>query len=489
MIDYELFCKIRHLKHHEGLSGHQIAGELAMDPRTVAKWLARERFCQRKAVARSSKLDPFKAEIARLLESHAFSAVQILMRIREQGYAGGYSIVKDYVRAIRPQKRPAYLTLAFAPGECAQVDWGCYGSVAVGNTRRRLSFFVMVLCYSRMLYVEFTVSQSLEHFLACHKNAFDFFGHVPKKIMVDNLKSAVLRRIVGRLPVFNPRYLDFANHYGFTITPCNVGRGNEKGRVENAVGYVKKNFLAGLEIPDFAALGPAVRNWLQTVANVRIHGETRKKPAELFEAERPCLLPLPANGFDIATVSPQRASSQFRITCDTNRYSVPAEYAGRRLTVKTDPERICVYAGEKLIARHPRSYERYQDFEDPDHPKALLAQRKKARDQKIFMRFIALSPRADLYYRKLAERRLNPQQHVRKIVALSEIYGTEPVARAIEDAFIFEAFSSEYIANLLQQRARFHKAPAALHLTRREDLLDIRLEHPDLSVYERIRDE
>lgn len=489
MIDYELYCQLRHLKDHEGLSAHQIAGELAMDPRTVAKWLARERFCQRKAVPRGSKLDPFKAEITRLLQSHAFTAVQILVRLREQGYAGGYSIVKDYVRAVRPSKRPAYLTLAFAPGECAQVDWGSYGSVAVGNTRRRLSFFVMVLCYSRMLYVEFTVSQSLEHFLAGHKNAFDCFGRVPKKIMVDNLKSAVLRRIVGRPPVFNPRYLDFANHYGFMISPCNVGRGNEKGRVENAVGYVKKNFLAGLQIPNFAALGPAVRHWLETVANVRIHGETRKKPVELFEAERPCLLPLPVNHFDIATVSPQRASSQFRITIDTNRYSVPAEYAGRALTVKTDPERICVYAGEKLIARHIRSYERYQDFEDPDHPKALLAQRKKARDQKIFMRFIALSQKADLYYRKLAERRLNPQQHVRKIVALSEIYGTEPVARAIEDAFLFEAFSSEYIANLLQQRARFHKEPTALHLTRREDLLEINLEHPDLSVYERISDE
>jgi len=489
MIDYELFCKIRHLKEHEALNAHQIAGELAMDPRTVAKWLARERFCQRKASPRASKLDPFKTEIARLLQSHAFTAAQILVRIREQGFEGGYSIVKDYLRAIRPPKSRAFLTLAFAPGECAQVDWGSYGAVTVGNTRRRLSFFVMVLCYSRMLYVEFTVSQSLEHFLCCHQNAFHFFGHVPKKIMVDNLKSAVLRRIVGRPPVFNPRYLEFAHHYGFAIAPCNVGRGNEKGRVENAVGYVKKNFLAGLDIPNFAAIAPAARSWLESVANVRLHGETRKKPVELFETERPCLLPLPVNDFDIATVTPQRASTQFRITLDTNRYSVPAEYAGRRLTVKTDPERICVYAGDKLIARHLRSYDRYQDFEDPDHPKALLAQRKKARDQKIFMRFIALSPRADLYYRKLAERRLNPNEHVRKIVALSEIYGHEPVARAIEDASIFEAFSCEYIENILQQRTRFPKEPGALHLTRREDLLDIRLEHPDLSVYERSNDE
>lgn len=485
MIDYELFCKIRHLKEQEGLSAHQIAAELAMDPRTVSKWLTRERFSQRKVSVRSSKLDPFKAEIARLLESHAFTAVQILERLRAQGFTGAYSIVKDYVRSIRPPKSRAYLTLAFAPGECAQVDWGSYGSVAVGNTRRRLSFFVMVLCYSRMLYVEFSVSQSMEHFLGCHKNAFDFFGCVPKKIMVDNLKSAVLRRIVGRAPVFNPKYLDFANHYGFTIAPCNVGRGNEKGRVENAVGYVKKNFLAGLDLPDFAAIAPAARSWLESVANVRLHGETRKKPVEFFEAERPSLLPLPINDFDIATVSPQRASTQFRITLDTNRYSVPAEYAGRALTVKTDPQRICVYAADKLIARHIRSYERNLDFEDPDHPKALLAQRKKARDQKIFMRFICLSQKADLYYRKLEERRMNPQEHVRKIVALSEIYGTAPVARAIEDAFRFEAYSCEYIENILQQRTRYHKEPAALHLTRREDLLDIRLECPDLSIYER----
>jgi hypothetical protein len=204
----------------------------------------------------------------------------------------------------------------------------------------------------------------------------------------------------------------------------------------------------------------------------------------LFEKERPCLSALAENPFDGATVSQVRASSQFRITLDTNRYSVPAEYAGARLTLKSYPDRLCIYCGDKLLARHVRSYDRHQDFEDPDHPQQLLVQRKKARDQKIFMRFLALSPQADLYYRKLAQRRMNPHHHVRKIVALSEIYGPAPVARAIEDAFFFEAFSSEYIANLLGQRTGFHKEPSALHLTRREDLLDITLENPDLSVYQ-----
>jgi transposase len=420
-----------------------------------------------------------------MLETHPYTATQIFQRICEESFDGGYSIVKRYVRKVRPPKSPAFLKLSFAPGECAQVDWGSYGAVNVGSTRRKLSFFVMVLCYSRMMYVEFTVSQTMEHFLGCHQNAFDFFGSVPKKIMVDNLKSAVLKRIVGQTPVLNPKYLDFANHYGFSIAPCNIGKGNEKGRVENAVGYVKKNFLAGLNIQDFSAIGPAARNWLDAIANVRIHGETRQKPLHLFEKERPFLNPLPVNPFDIATVSQVRASSQFRITIDTNRYSVPAEYSGTRLTLKTYPDRLCVYSKDKLIARHVRSYDRYQDFEDPDHPKELLNQREKARDQKIFMRFLTLSPKAEQYYRKLEQRRMNPHHHVRKIVALSEIYDPDAVARAMEDAFTFEAFSSEYITNLLEQRSRSLPEPGALHLTRREDLLQIKVGQPDLTIYER----
>ena len=485
MIDYETFMKIKSYHEKDGLNCNQIAAIMGLSFKTVDKWLNEKRYRMRKSADISSKLDPFKNQIVQMLEKYPYSAAQILLRIKDNGFDGGYTIVKDYVRKVRPPKTRAFLKLSFAPGECAQVDWASYGSVNVGSTCRRLSFFVMVLCYSRMVYVEFTVSQTMEHFLACHQNAFNFFGSVPKKIMVDNLKSAVLSRIVGQAPVLNPKYLDFADHCGFTIAPCNIGKGNEKGRVENAVGYVKKNFLAGLDIPNFTAVNPAARHWIDTVANVRIHGETRKKPLELFKEERSCLNALPENPFDIATVSQVRASSQFRITIDTNRYSVPAEYAGRRLTLKTYPDRLCIYCNDKLIARHVRSYDRYRDFEDPDHPRELLARRKKARDQKIFMRFLTLSPKAEQYYHKLEQRRMNPYHHVRKIVALSEIYPLESVARAMEDAFAFEAFSCEYIANLLEQRSRCLPEAGALHLTRREDLLDIKIEQPDLTIYER----
>jgi transposase len=484
MIDYACFCQMKHLHAHEGLNASQIAKTLTLDPRTVSYWLAQEQFRPRKPRQAPSKLDPFKPELVRLLERYPYSAAQVFQRLRERGFDGGYSLVKAYVRTVRPRRQAAFLTLAFAPGECAQVDWGSFGAVPVGQTYRQLSFFVMVLCYSRMLYVEFTVSQTMEHFLACHQHAFEFFGGIPHKLMVDNLKSAVLKRAVGEAPVFNPKYLDFANHSGFTIAPCNVGKGNEKGRVENGVGYVKKNFLAGLDLPDFSALNPAARQWLDTVANVRLHGATRETPTALWHTERPALRPLPLHPFDIATVSHVRASRQFRITLETNRYSVPAHYAGHALTLKTSPDRLCVYLGDQLIARHVRRYDRFQDVEDPDHPKPLLEQRKKARDHKVFMRFLALSPRAEAYYLKLEERHLNPHHHVRKIVALSDIYDPASVARAMDDALVYEAFSSEYIANLLEQRARCTPEASALHLTRREDLLEVRLAPPDLSIYQ-----
>ena len=258
---------------------------------------------------------------------------------------------------------------------------------------------------------------------------------------------------------------------------------NAKGRVENGVGYVKKNFLAGLQIPDFCALAPAAAQWLNDIANVRIHGETRKRPLDMFAEEKNLLIPLTAHSYDIGMVCQVRATRQFRVTLDTNRYSVPAEYAGALLTMKAYPDRVCIYDGEKLIARHVRSYDRHQDFENPDHPKELLAQRRKARDQKIYMRFLALSPKAHSYYNELEQRRMNPRHHVTKIVGLSEIYGVDAVARAMEDAFTFQAFSCEYIANLLEQRGRKVQEAGALHVTRSQDLLDIELEQPDITIY------
>jgi transposase len=484
MIDFETFQKIKIYHGQQGLTPTQIARQLTLDPRTVDYWLRQTNFTTRKSTSKRSKLDQFKPTIIRMLETHPYTAVQVLQRIREDGYQGGRSILQEFIQKIRPKRAPAFLTLAFAPGECAQVDWGEYGTVNVGSTSRRLSFFLMVMCHSRMMYLEFSVSQTMEHFLGCHQNAFRFFGGVPKKIMVDNLKSAVLKRVVGQAPVFNPRFVDFANHYGFTIVPCAVGKGNEKGRVENGVGYVKKNFLNGLEISDFSIVNPAAHCWMESIANIRIHGETKKQPVELFQEEKAILGLLPELPNDIGTVCSVRASNRFRVSFDANRYSVPSEYASQRLTLKAYPNRLCVYHQNKLIATHPRCYDRHQDIEDPDHPRELLTQRRKAGEQKILMRFLTLSPKAQEFYQELEKRRFNSSHHVRKIVALSEIYDNERVARALEDALFFKACSSEYVTNLLQQHDRKLPEPSPLHLTRRQDLLEIEVPEPSLDVYE-----
>jgi transposase len=484
MIDYETYCKIRDHRDRQGLSITQTAMALGLHWQTVSKWSRRERYEQRAPVKRGSQLDPYKSLIIRWLEAHPLSAQQIFQRLREAGYPGGLTIVNSYVRHIRPPKRKAFLKLTFAPGECAQVDWGECGSVAVGTTRRRLSFFVMVQCYSRQLYVEFTVSQTMEHFLGCHERAFAVLG-VPTKIMVDNLKSAVLRRLTGAAPVFNPRYVDYARHHSFEIAPCNVAAGNEKGRVESGVGFVKKNFLNGAEFTDFSAVNPAAHVWLNEIANVRIHGETHRRPADLFSEERGLLRCANPNPYDLARVVALRASSQFRITLDTNRYSVPAEFANQRLSVKAYPDRVCIYHQDRLVARHLRSFDRHQDIEDPDHPKALLEQRKSGREQRLLSQFLSLSVKASAYYEGLLARRFNARGHIRKIIALAEIYGSAACSRAIEDALVFNAFSSEYIAHLLEARARTKSQPtSALSLTRRADLLDLELPEPDLSIYE-----
>ncbi|MCK5355841.1 MAG: transposase, partial [Methyloprofundus sp.] len=163
MIDYETYSRIKQYQ-QEGLKAGQIAQKLDLDPRTVESWLDEPQYRQRKKGDASSKLDSYKEAIVSLIEKHPYTATQIYQRLQDEGYQGSYSLVKQYVRKVRPKRKPAFLTLAFAPGESAQVDWGIYKTIEVGATRRKLNFFVMVLCHSRMMYVEFTLAQSMEHF-------------------------------------------------------------------------------------------------------------------------------------------------------------------------------------------------------------------------------------------------------------------------------------------------------------------------------------
>jgi len=483
MIDYAIWCEIRRLS-ESGLSVPKIAQSLSLNPKTVQKWV-NQKFTIRKASGQVSKLDAYKAQILRMLDQEPYTGEQILREIRKAGYPGGRSILQEYLMRIRPPKTKAFATLSFAPGECAQVDWGHAGTVQVGNTRRRMSFFVMTLGYSRMIYLEFTLSEKMEHFLGCHKNAFEFFGGVPEKVMVDNLKSAVLEHPRGGSVRYHPRYLDLASHYGFEPRACNVRAPHEKGQVERAVSYVRSSFLNGLNPESFAPINPQARLWMDTVANLRVHKELHQRPIDRFdETEKYALQPLGIHPYDVGVSSQASANSQFRVVLDTNKYSVPAEYASRRLTLRQYPEEVLFYHEHSLIAKHPRSYQRRQDILIEDHQRALLAYKKNAKEQQALSRLLRLSPRAEDFVQGLQKRHLRPRNHLLKISALVDVYGEEALRRALEDAVTFEAYSSEYILNLLEQRARPIPEAGPLHLPRNEDLLNIELPEPDLSIYE-----
>lgn len=483
MIDYAIYCQIRSLRQDQKLRVGQIARQLQLDKKTVRDWLKHD-YHQSQRPQRASKLDPDKPRIKAWLEAHDLSAQQVLQRLQAEGLDVRYTIVCDYVRRVRPKPVKAFLSLHFAPGECLQVDWGSWGIIPIGSTRRRLSFFVAVLCYSRMLFVEFTLGQGQEQFLNGHENAFRFFQGVPESVMVDNCKTAVLSHPLGQPAQFNPRYLDFANHYGFKIRACGVRKAHEKGRVENAAKFTKENLLRGLELPPWAALNPAARHGLETIANVRIHGHTHQTPVELFEQEKLKLKPVSAQLYDLATVRSLPVNSRFRVIFETNRYSAPAHLAGSTLVAKIYPERLAFYHQNQCVAEHVRSDDRHRDFEHPDHARPLLEQRLKAREQQRLHRFLSLCPQAPDYYEQLQQRRLNARHHVQKILALLEIYGADKVTRALQDAHQHQAYSCEYVANILEQRQRPLPEPGALHLTRASDLLELDLPEPDLSVYE-----
>ncbi len=483
MIDFQTFCKLRQLHDVDRLSITQIATELGLHRETVSKWISRPKYEQRGSEhPRASKLDPFKGSISRLLERHNYSASQVLGLIREEGYRGGSSILRSYVARVRPRTRQAFLRLQFVPGQAAQVDWGSAGYLQVGNTRCRLSFFVMVLCHSRRMYVEFTLRESQEHFLAAHHNAFVFFQGVPNELIVDNCKVAVLHHRRGEEPAFNPRYLDFVRHHGCRLRACNPLSPHEKGRVERAVGYVKRNFLAGRELGSLDAINAEARLWMNTVANVRVHGDTGKTPDALFAEEN--LRPLHLNAYDTATIHPLRSDRTCRVRFDSNTYSVPATNARQLLTLKASTDRIVILNGDQVVADHPRSYERRRDFEIRGHIEPLLHQRMRAHRQRQLVRFLTFGPAAQRYWEQLQQRRPDALTQVQRIVALSESHGVDLISRLLEDLLELEAFGADYIANLATQRQRISQECGALHLTRSSDLLDLEVPAPDLSLYD-----
>lgn len=481
--DYETFQRIKHLREHEKLNVSQIAEELVLSRPTVRRHLAKGKYEAIKRGTRPSKLDPYREIIRRHVNRHAYSAVQIFRMIQEDGYEGKESILRAYVAEVRPPKNTAYLTLKFSPGESAQVDFGYCGTIQVGDTRRRLYVFMMTLCYSRMIYAEFILRQNTEHFLQCHRNAFEYFGGVPEKVMVDNCKVAVSNASKYGSAVINSHYADLASHYNIKISPCGVRKPHEKGIVERGIGYLKTNFLNGLEKGTLTALNHAGRNWMENVANVRIHGVTKKQPAKLFKAEKDALKALPLFPYDCCVTRNVRVNSQYRVVFESNRYSVPPELVGRHIDLKVYPGKLLFMYQNKLVAEHERCYEKHQDTVDDEHDKALIAKRHLMKSRRLLERFFSLGEIAERYDKGLNEKRNNPRRHIRQIIAHIDLYGVDEVKKAMEDTCEMKVFSADAVLNVLEIRHRRLPEPGPLHLTRKTDCLDIELPEVDFEIY------
>jgi transposase len=486
---YSRHLQIHQLAENEKLSAKQIAARLKISIKTVTRHLNMARYSPPKERRVSRKIDPYKDRIKQLLERYDYTAAQIFRMLQEEGYPGCESVLRDYVSQVRPRRQTPYLTLKFEPGSTAQVDFAECGLLNIGDIRRKLYAFVMTLSHSRMVFVKFIMRQNMEHFLACHREAFEYFGGVPEKVMVDNCKVAVKIPSSFGLAgdaVINERYADCAAHYGFKPVACAVRKPNEKGQVERSVSYLRKSFLNGLERDKLtlAALNHGVRRWMENTANARHHRGLGKSPAEVFEAEKAALQALSLFPYDCGVITSVRANKQYRVTFESNKYSVPPEFAGRRIELAVYPDKLLFRSDGKLIAEHDRSFEHNRDFANPEHDKTLVERRRKARRAVILKQFTELGELAENYLRGLQERRLNTPIHLRKIMALLDIYGRDEVLRALADSAECGAYGSDYVANILETRRRLPNKPGALHLSRKTDLLDIELKSPDMDAYD-----
>jgi transposase len=486
-----LWAEIRRLKEIEKLSHRAIARRLGCCAKTVKKALALERPPDRQSrPARASLLDPYKPRIDALLaHTPELSAVRVFEEIRcgEQGYRGGIRLVRRYLRQVRPPRGRIYQEVDWQPGEALQVDWGECGRIRLGNTSRRVSVFVAVLCYSRLCYIEFSLAERKADFYRALVHALEFFGGTPRKIILDNLKAAILNGS-GRAACLHPEFLALCGHYYLEAVPCARRDPESKGMVEAGVRYVKHNALAGRqeELTRWENYAPLAVYWRDQVANVRLHDSTRERPVDRFEKERSRLRALPAQAFDTDEVVPAVVSPLAQFEFDGNRYSVPPEAARQTVLVRANPSQVRVFHQGREVACHARCYERGQRITQTEHHLAALQRRSRTRPRDVERDFDALGPEAREFHLQLCRRPLKTTVHLRRLLKLVRLYGRQDVLAAIALAHQHQAYDAAYVENLLLQerRRRGLPSPTPLCPQRPELLEETDFAEPDPGTYD-----
>jgi len=452
MLSSEQVNAIHRLHFAEHWSVRKIARHLHIGRRTIAQYLTTP---ARTAAPRqrASKLDPFKATIAELLDQDAeASAMVIAQRLRPLGFTGGLSILKEYLHSVRvhSQAKRAYVRMEPGPGERFEVDWGHFGALSYQSHARKLYAFCLVECYSRKLYVEFTHNQSFESFVRCHIHAFHYLGGVARELWYDNLATAVAEHD-GNLVRFHPRFLAFAREYRFLPRACHVRAAWEKGKIERSIAYLRQSFWPLRSFTDLADVNLQVHRWLEEVAQQRRHRETNQTPQQRFQPET--LRTVPAITPDYRDIAEALVHKDLRLCFDGNRYCVPPRYIGRYLTLKADSASVTIYDQHQEIISYPRCWQRGQVVGGERFQKELLAQLAAAQRSAAQQRLVALlGPACESYLRRLADTDRSLARQVRELLALVREYGPEAVAAALSKAHAAGAFGADYIANLLRQQ-------------------------------------
>lgn len=429
---------ILRLHHVEGWPVGTIGAELGRHHDTVEGVLSDAGLGVQKQAMRPRLVDPFVPFLKETLEKHPrLRASRLWSMVKARGYTGSKSGFRAIVRRLRPRPHAeAYLRRLVLPGQEAQVDWAYFGKLVIGRALRDLCVFVIVLSYSRLRFLRFSLRAAMPSFLRGHVEAFRFFGAVPRTILYDNLKSAVLER-EGDAVRFHPTLLGLAGHYRFEPRACAPYRPNEKGRVERAIRDVRDNFFAARDFVSVDDLNDQARAWCLEIARERrVPDAPEQRVEEAFREEMPKMIALAPDDFPVEERVLVRVGKTPYVRFDKNDYSVPHTHVQRHLTVIATDDRVRVVDPEavtEVLADHTRSFDRDQRIEEPGHLRALVEEKRRAHQSRGFDRLFSVVPSSRAMMERIAERGGNLGATTSGLLGLLDRVGAALLERAVAE--------------------------------------------------------
>jgi hypothetical protein len=406
--------------------------------------------------------------------------------LKERGYTGGVRTIRRFVVQARPlPTSEVYLRLPEPlPGEQAQCDWAHVGSVEVPGGERSLWMFVMILSYSRALWAEFVFELTADSLRRSLVRAASFFGGCTRQWLFDNPKSVVLERH-GHAVRFHPDLLDIASHYHVQPRLCAVGKGNQKGRVERIIRFLRERFLAGRTIYDIESGNRELQVFLDIIAFPRPHPVHRDKSvAQVFAQERERLLPLPERPAATDRILPAVVDKTASVRFDTNIYSVPPRFAGRMLTLVVNDTLVRLLDRGTEVARHERSWGRRQVVERREHRQEVLQLKQAAQDLKGRDRLKALVPAIDALYSRWIDSGRSLSHTTLKAIKLLDLYGEAIFTEAVTELLKRGLSDPGALAQLCEQKRRAQERPVPIDVSFGRHVPDADVIPHDLETYD-----